>query len=151
MPEAKPINPERGLPTPEVVAEVFEQASPERKVPVQPPPPLTKLPQPPPPQIPAVAGVPPRVLTPLQQAVENVLADGLGDLYRSLNPAQQQLFKTKGEEATVKISQLLGQVKVKVAEVLRLIRDWLCTIPGLSKYFAEQTAKIKADKLLRLH
>ncbi len=89
-------------------------------------------------------------LSPLEQKVEDNLAEGLEGLYRELNPAEQIAFKAGGESTAKKITLLLQQVKVKVGEVLKLIRLWLLNIPGVNKYFVEQTAKIKADKILKL-
>ena len=40
--------------------------------------------------------------------------------------------------------------KVKVKEIVKLIIEWLKIIPGASRYFLEQEAKIKTDKILKL-
>jgi hypothetical protein len=34
---------------------------------------------------------------------------------------------------------------------LKLIREWLLIIPGVNKYFLEQEAKIKTDKIQQLY
>jgi len=99
---------------------------------------------------PAPTPQPPGVISPLQQQVEQVLEQGLEGLYRDLTPQQQIDFKVRGETVARQLAVLLQQVKVKVSQVLKLIREWLMSIPGINRYFVEQEAKIKADKLLRL-
>jgi hypothetical protein len=80
--------------------------------------------------------------------VERVLSEGLHDLYMSLPPAEQQKFKMEGEKAAREVAGLLGQVKVKIDQIISVIRRWLTTIPGVNKFFIEQESKIKAQKLL---
>jgi hypothetical protein len=151
MPEIPLRTPERSAPGLEVAPERFEQAQQESakhaEVLPRTAPAATPLPAAPSGEV-SVAPV--RSLSPLERRVENILAEGLDDFYRSLRPAEQELFRLKGEETAVKISTLLGQFKVRLSEVLSLIRDWLQTIPGLNRYFVEQTAKIKADRVLKL-
>ena len=84
------------------------------------------------------------------QEIEQVLADGLQDLYAKLPPAEQQKFKVTGEQAAREVQGLLSQVKVKVGKVIEVIRRWLGGLPGINKFFVEQEAKIKAEKLVRL-
>jgi len=45
---------------------------------------------------------------------------------------------------------MVGSFKIKARKVLHLIRDWLKIIPGINKYFLEQEAKIKTDKIIEL-
>ena len=68
-----------------------------------------------------------------------------------MTPVQQMQFRQKGEETASKIEKLLLDVKVKIKEVLNLLREWLKVIPGVNKFFIEQEAKIKADRILNLH
>lgn len=93
---------------------------------------------------------PPPVLTDFQKQVEQVLEEGLGDLYRKLDPAAQVKFRHEGEVTAVRIAEILGQVKVKVIEIMRLLRRWLSLLPGVNSLFVESQAKLKAEKLLRL-
>jgi hypothetical protein len=152
MPEFKPINPEKlPAPPPEIKGDVLETVSPERPTPtpIEKVAPETQIPIAPvliPPEVPLITPV-----TPLQRQIEEVLAEGLEDLYRALNPAEQEKFRKTGEVTAVKISLLLQKVKIKVSEILKLIREWLVGIPGINKYFIEQTSKIKADKIFKLH
>lgn len=84
------------------------------------------------------------------QAIENILEEDLGDVYFSLTPQKQQEFKKAGEETAIKISILVQKTKVKAKKIISLIRDWLLLIPGVNKFFLEQEAKIKADKIIEL-
>ncbi|MEK7570571.1 MAG: hypothetical protein AAB515_04025 [Patescibacteria group bacterium] len=84
------------------------------------------------------------------QQVEQVLAEGLEDIFKALPPAEQQKFKVAGEQAAQEVNNLLGQVKVKVSAIVDVIRRWLSSIPGVNKFFVEQEAKIKAQKLVSL-
>lgn len=84
------------------------------------------------------------------QQVEQVLAEGLQDIFASLPPAEQQKFKVSGEQAAQEVDSLLRQVKVKVSAIVDVIRRWLSSIPGVNKFFVEQEAKIKAEKLVKL-
>lgn len=82
--------------------------------------------------------------------VEKIMEEGLGDYYQQLSPTAQIVFKRKGEEAATEISQMVRSLNLKVRRVLRLLRDWLLTIPGVNKFFLEQEAKIKTDRILEL-
>jgi len=151
MPELKLSSPERLAPAlPERKPETLERTEAQKP---QPTPETVARPELPNSLAVPAAPVPAsaRVLTPLQQEVENVLAEGLEDLYRSLEPRAQAQFRAQGEATAIKLSTLISQVKFKLSEILRLIREWLQSIPGVNRYFVEQTAKIKADKILKLH
>lgn len=84
------------------------------------------------------------------QAIENILEEDLGDVYFNLTPQKQKEFKKKGEETAVNISLVLKKANVKIKKLVKLIRDWLKLIPGVNKFFLEQEAKIKADKIIEL-
>ncbi|MCX6785979.1 MAG: hypothetical protein NTZ18_03975 [Candidatus Komeilibacteria bacterium] len=86
----------------------------------------------------------------LTRQVESILAEDLEEAYAKMPRAKQQEFKTQGEETARKIAKLLISAKVKVKEIFLLIFKWLRIIPGVNKYFLEQEAKIKADRLLAL-
>ncbi len=86
----------------------------------------------------------------LQKKVEQVLEQGLDDLYGQLNDQDKIKFRTSGEATALKITNLLQQAKVRLSEILKLIRQWLLSIVGINKFFVEQEAKIKARKILQL-
>lgn len=87
---------------------------------------------------------------PLVARIETILEEDLAEVYFKMTPAEQAAFKKKGEETTTKIQLLLGKASVKAKEILRLIADWLRFIPGVNRFFLEQEAKIKTDKIMRL-
>lgn len=88
--------------------------------------------------------------SPLMREIEDVLSEDLLDVYTSMTPEQQAKFKIKGEETAGKIAQMLESVRVQSQRVLSLIKDWLKIIPGVNRFFLEQEAKIKTDKILTL-
>jgi hypothetical protein len=67
-----------------------------------------------------------------------------------MNAAQQQEFKKSGEETVKKINNLLDKTKIKAGKIIDLIRAWLRLIPGINRFFLEQEAKIKADKIIKV-
>ena len=42
-----------------------------------------------------------------------------------------------------------GMIQMK--KILKLIREWLLIIPGVNKFFLEQEAKIKAEKIQQIY
>lgn len=84
------------------------------------------------------------------EQIEKILSEGLEDTYLQMPPQAQAEFRAKGEETTRKINLLLGQAKVKIRKIVELIRDWLKIIPGVNRFFLEQEAKIKADRVIKL-
>ncbi|MFH1078447.1 MAG: hypothetical protein V1745_04195 [Patescibacteria group bacterium] len=80
--------------------------------------------------------------------VEKIMEEGLGSLYASLPDNAKPIFRTKGEEAAIEISGMIRSLKFKAARALRLLRDWLLTIPKANRFFLEQEAKIKTDRIL---
>ena len=82
--------------------------------------------------------------------VEKIMEKDLGSFYTTMPPAAQALFKKKGEEAANEISAMIRNFKVKVGKVLKLLRDWLHTIPGVNRFFLEQEAKIKTDNIMEM-
>jgi len=88
--------------------------------------------------------------TPLHQNIEAVLEEDLGDLYFSLSPEKQKIFKAEGEQTAKKIIELIETAKITFRRVFNLIKKWLKIIPGLNRFFVEQEAKIKADRILEI-
>ncbi len=85
-----------------------------------------------------------------EKKIEDILADGLDDIYLSMPPAKQQEFKIVGERTAKEINKLLETTRVKVKQIIELIKKWLSIIPGVNKFFLEQEAKIKSDKIMEL-
>ncbi len=87
---------------------------------------------------------------PMVEKIEKILEEDLEQVYLLMTPEQQKIFKDKGEETASKIRILVQRVKIRVKEILSIIREWLATIPGVNKFFIEQEAKIKTDKILEM-
>jgi hypothetical protein len=82
--------------------------------------------------------------------IEIAMAKGLEDIYMSLDPAKRAEFKKAGEETAEKINKLLEKTKVKIGQIVNLIRKWLSLLPGVNKFFLEQEAKIRADEVMKI-
>ena len=82
--------------------------------------------------------------------VEKILEEGLTDSFRRLSPVARQEFKMKGEQTAAQIRELLKAAHVKVKKIFRLILDWLRMLPGINRFFLEQEAKIKTDRIVAL-
>ncbi len=92
----------------------------------------------------------PQVRDELTMKVETIMEDGLKDAFTEMTPVQKQEFKIKGEQTAIQIRQLLGVTRVKVKSVFKLLVEWLKLLPGVNRFFIEQEAKIKADKIISL-
>ncbi len=92
--------------------------------------------------------------TPADQArirqIENILAEGLEEIYVNMPQAKQREFKLAGEKTAVEINKLLSETKVKINKIVSLIIKWLTIIPGVNRFFLEQEAKIKADEIVKM-
>ena len=106
----------------------------------------------PPPVQPSAKAAPVKVLPKgvFYEQVEDILEEDLGEAFVKMSPEEQDEFKKAGEETASKIAQLLEAAKVKTRKIFDLIVKWLRIIPGINRFFLEQEAKIKADKILRL-
>lgn len=82
--------------------------------------------------------------------VEKILEDGLGAYYRDWPEEAQVQFRQKGKEVSGEIANMVRTLSVQARRVLKLIHDWLLTIPSVNKFFLEQEAKIKTDRILDL-
>ncbi|MBT3230826.1 hypothetical protein HN358_03565 [Candidatus Uhrbacteria bacterium] len=81
--------------------------------------------------------------------LEQILADDLTDIFLELPDARKLEFKQRGEEVAQKIREMVSTGKFKIGKALNWIREWLQMIPGVNKYFIDQEAKIKADKIVQ--
>jgi hypothetical protein len=89
-------------------------------------------------------------LTPRQSAIDNVLEDGLAEIYVTLSPEKKQELKQAGEQTVRQIDQLLDHAKTQINKIISLIRRFLLIIPGVNRFFLEQEVKIKTDKIMDL-
>lgn len=102
---------------------------------------------------PAPLAVPPAIMeekSQMRRDIERILEEDLGDIYLTLNQKQRSQFRIEGEKAAAKIELILQQAKVHLMTLIKLIRAWLLLLPGVNRFFLEQEAKIKAEKLLIL-
>lgn len=85
-----------------------------------------------------------------EEAIDNILAEGLSNIFLKMKENEQKQFKQKGEETAKKINILLSDAKTKANKIIDLIRKWLKLIPGVNKFFIEQETKLKADKIMKI-
>lgn len=85
---------------------------------------------------------------PALQRIENILGEDLTDTFLGMTPERQKLFKEKGEATASLIQKILDGTKINTKKIFDLIRQWLKLIPGVNRFFLEQEAKIKTDKIL---
>jgi hypothetical protein len=83
--------------------------------------------------------------------IENILAEHMDDFFKSLSRQQQQEFKETGEMTAVRIRTIIHQSVYRIKDIVSLIVQWLRTLPGINRFFLEQEAKIKADKIISIY
>jgi hypothetical protein len=144
----EPVRPEieKILP-PEKKAEIEKPPAPEKVEVPLPGPEKVEVPpaKAPPPSLPPR---PPKSETLVR--IEKILEEDLNDIYFKMPQKKQEEFKEKGEEAASKIEKMVEAGKTVAKKILKLIREWLKLIPGVNKFFLEQEAKIKTDKIVVL-
>ena len=86
---------------------------------------------------------------PIHQEIENILEQDLEEIYFSMDGQTQEIFKNKGEKTTQGIIKLIQDAKATFKKIFKLVISWLKIIPGVNRFFLEQEAKIKADKILK--
>jgi hypothetical protein len=92
----------------------------------------------------------PAVKSPALEKIEDILEEDLEEIYFKMPPEKQAEFNKEGEKTATKIALIMQGVNIKVKKILELIRNWLKIIPGINKFFLEQEAKIKTDKIIDL-
>lgn len=92
----------------------------------------------------------PNVRDPITVKIEKILESGLQDEFAKLPNITKQEFKIKGETTADAIRELLNDTHIKVKRIFWLIIEWLKMLPGVNKFFLEQEAKIKTDKIIML-
>ncbi|MSU75063.1 MAG: hypothetical protein EXS55_00905 [Candidatus Magasanikbacteria bacterium] len=83
--------------------------------------------------------------------IEKIMEDGVGDAFSRLSPVAREEFKLKGEETARAIRLLLQNTHIKVKKIFELILNWLRMLPGINRFFLEQEAKIKTDRIIAIH
>lgn len=84
----------------------------------------------------------------LTKEIEEVMEEDLKEMYLAMSKEKQQQFRKQGEVVVSTVRQLVRAAHVNVKKIFTLIRAWLKIIPGVNRYFLEQEAKIKTDKVL---
>lgn len=92
----------------------------------------------------------PQVRDALTIQIEHIMEEGLQEAYKELSTVEQQEFKIKGEETAWEIRALMKQAKLKIKTIFKLLIEWLKLLPGVNRFFLEQEAKIKVDKIISL-
>lgn len=92
----------------------------------------------------------PRAKDEITLKIEKIMEEDLQDAYQRLSPVARVEFKLKGERTAAKIRELMSSTRAKVKKILRLIYEWLKMLPGVNRFFLEQEAKIKTDKIIAL-
>ncbi len=82
--------------------------------------------------------------------IEEILVEGLDSYYQNLPETLKAQFKKKGEETASRIEKIIGSAKIVIGKIFNLIVAWLKIIPGVNKFFIEQEAKIKTDRILAM-
>jgi len=84
------------------------------------------------------------------QAIEEIMSAGLDQAFLKMSPKEQKKFKEEGEKTAKKINILFKKAKLEANKVIKLISRWLQLIPGVNRFFLEQEAKIKSDKIIKI-
>lgn len=85
-----------------------------------------------------------------KKEVENILQEGLEDIYAGLNEEKKQIFREKGEAISAEINEHLDRSKPKPNKIIRFIKQWLYLL-NFNKEFVEQEAKTKTDKIINMN
>lgn len=132
-----------GEKAPEVPKEAPKVVTPEKA-------PLREKPGTAPPAAPKPPAAPAVAKDPVLKEVESILEENLDKVYAELPPELRPKFKLKGEEVAAAIHDMVSQAKVKAKKVLKLIVGWLKIIPGVNRFFLEQEAAIKTQKIIAM-
>lgn len=84
------------------------------------------------------------------EEVASIVQDGIEQMTATMEPTAKERFLKKGQEITFIIASMVRGFHVKAKEVLRLLKEWILTIPGVNKFFLEQEVKIKTDRIVEL-
>jgi hypothetical protein len=83
----------------------------------------------------------------VMKEIQTILEEHLDTYYQEFPEEAKGRFLQKGREVAMEIAQMIRAVHLNTKRVLHLIRDWLLTIPGVNKFFLEQEAKVKTDRV----
>ncbi|OGG87590.1 hypothetical protein A3B87_00530 [Candidatus Kuenenbacteria bacterium RIFCSPHIGHO2_02_FULL_39_13] len=83
--------------------------------------------------------------------IELVLQEDLETIYFKMDEAQRRMFREEGERVAREIEAIIHTGRAIAVKVLEIIKRWLKLIPGVNKFFLEQEAKIKTDKIIKIN
>ena len=83
--------------------------------------------------------------------IELVLQEDLETIYFKMDEAHRRMFREEGERVAREIEAIIHTGRAIAVKVLELIKRWLKLIPGVNKFFLEQEAKIKTDKIIKIN
>lgn len=83
--------------------------------------------------------------------IENILQEDLEEIFFNMDEAHRRMFKAQGERVAIQIEKIIATGKSITVKVLEIIKQWLRLIPGVNKFFIEQEAKIKTDKIIKIN
>lgn len=86
----------------------------------------------------------------LSAKIEKVLEENIAEAYQKLSPSGKQAFKIKGEKTAATIKEMVQTGHAKARKIFSLLLEWLKLLPGVNRFFLEQEAKIKTDRLIKL-
>lgn len=98
----------------------------------------------------SIAQVPSSEQEIILEKVEKILAEDMDNIFLSLDVNKQVEFKKRGEETSRQIAKLLTKATVPVKKIVNLIIAWLRVIPHVNRFYLEQEAKIKTDKIIQI-
>ncbi|MFH1890766.1 MAG: hypothetical protein ABIJ91_04360 [Candidatus Kuenenbacteria bacterium] len=84
------------------------------------------------------------------QKIERAMQENLEEVFFNMDEAHRRMFKEEGERTARQIETVVRIGKSAAVKILELLKRWLCLIPGVNKFFLEQEAKIKTDKILKI-
>lgn len=80
--------------------------------------------------------------------IEYMLSEDLDLFYNSLDENRKKQFRDVGEQIAIEIDNMVKGFKTAAKRIVMLIRKWLMLVPGMNKFFLEQEAKIKTQKIM---
>ena len=87
---------------------------------------------------------------PLLLEIEAIMEENLAEIYKNMPEESKQRFNSEGERTAKEIQNLMQTFKATTRKLIDMIRKWLLIIPGINRFFLEQEAKIKAEKIIAI-
>src|SRR3989304_5206284 len=98
----------------------------------------------------AVVAVLPIQKSPLLLEIESIMEENLREIYQNMPDELKLRFNSEGEKTAGEINNLMQSLKATTKKLIEALKKWLLIIPGINKFFLEQEAKIKADKIMAI-